>query len=62
MQEAKMSWDQLDKVLLVGGMTRMPMVREMIPQLSAAPLVDNVNPDEAVAIGAAVQAILSPAA
>ena len=59
MQEAKMSWDQLDKVLLVGGMTRMPMVREMISQLSAAPLVDNVNPDEAVAIGAAVQAILS---
>ena len=35
------------------------MVREMISQLSAAPLVDNVNPDEAVAIGAAVQAILS---
>jgi molecular chaperone DnaK len=59
MQEAKMNWDQLDKVLLVGGMTRMPMVREMISRLSAAPLVDDVNPDEAVAIGAAVQAILS---
>ena len=59
MQEAKMSWQDLDKVLLVGGMTRMPMVREMISQLSSAPLVDDVNPDEAVAIGAAVQAILS---
>ncbi len=59
MQEAKMKWEELDKVLLVGGMTRMPMVREMISQLSSAPLVDDVNPDEAVAIGAAVQAILS---
>ena len=39
-------------------MTRMPMVREMISQLSAVPLVDDVNPDEAVAIGAAIQAIL----
>jgi molecular chaperone DnaK len=59
MQEAKMKWEDLDKVLLVGGMTRMPMVREMIAQLSSAPLVDDVNPDEAVAVGAAVQAILS---
>ena len=32
MQEAKMKWDEIDKVLLVGGMTRMPMVREMISQ------------------------------
>ena len=30
MQEAKMKWSEIDKVLLVGGMTRMPMVREMI--------------------------------
>jgi molecular chaperone DnaK len=59
MQEAKMKWQELDKILLVGGMTRMPMVREMISQLSSAPLVDDVNPDEAVAIGAAIQAILS---
>jgi molecular chaperone DnaK len=40
-------------------MTRMPMVREMIAQLSSVPLVDDVNPDEAVAVGAAIQAILS---
>ena len=32
MQEAKMNWTQVDKILLVGGMTRMPMVREMISQ------------------------------
>ena len=58
MQEAKMEWSAIDKVLLVGGMTRMPMVRKMIAQLTPAPMDDTVNPDEAVAIGAAIQAIL----
>ena len=58
MQEAKMEWSAIDKVLLVGGMTRMPMVRKMIGQLTPAPMDDTVNPDEAVAIGAAIQAIL----
>ena len=32
MQEAKMTWIDMNKILLVGGMTRMPMVREMIAQ------------------------------
>src|SRR5881628_586744 len=59
MQEAKMKWDKIDKVLMVGGMTRMPMVRKMIEELSPAPLVDEVNPDEAVAMGAAIQATLA---
>jgi molecular chaperone DnaK len=58
MQEAKLAWADIDKVLLVGGMTRMPMVREMVAQLSPVPLQDDVNPDEAVAIGAAIQGIL----
>jgi len=58
MQEAKLEWTDLEKVLLVGGMTRMPMIREMIAQLSPVPLGHDVNPDEAVAIGASVQAIL----
>ncbi|MGZ4966290.1 MAG: Hsp70 family protein [Chthoniobacterales bacterium] len=57
-QEAKMDWSGITKVLLVGGMTRMPMVRELIANLSSLPLADDVNPDEAVAVGAAVQAIL----
>ena len=59
MQEGKLKWDKIDKVLMVGGMTRMPMVREMVGQLSPAPLIDDVNPDEAVAMGAAIQATLS---
>ncbi|HEX8280358.1 MAG TPA: Hsp70 family protein [Chthoniobacterales bacterium] len=58
MDEAKLQWSQIDKVLLVGGMTRMPMIREMVAQLSSVPLADDVNPDEAVAVGAAIQAIL----
>ncbi len=59
MQEAGMKWSEIDKVLLVGGMTRMPMVREMIVELSGVPVSDEVNPDEAVAIGASIQAVLS---
>jgi molecular chaperone DnaK len=59
MSEAQMSWSQVDKVLLVGGMTRMPMVRNMISGLTSAPLAEDVNPDEAVAVGAAIQAVLS---
>jgi len=59
MQEAKVKWDKIDKVLLVGGMTRMPMIREMISGLSSVPVVDHVNPDEVVAVGASIQAVLS---
>jgi molecular chaperone DnaK len=59
LQEAGMEWSDINKVLLVGGMTRMPMVREMVASLSPVPLVDDVNPDEAVAVGAAIQGILS---
>jgi molecular chaperone DnaK len=59
LQEAKMTWNDMNKVLLVGGMTRMPMVRDMISRLSPVPVLDDVNPDEAVAVGASIQAILS---
>jgi molecular chaperone DnaK len=59
LQEAGMEWSDMNKILLVGGMTRMPMVREMVASLSPVPLVDDVNPDEAVAVGAAIQGILS---
>ena len=59
MGEARMPWTQVNKILLVGGMTRMPMVREMISKLASVPLAEDVNPDEAVAVGAAIQAVLS---
>src|SRR5947208_1976168 len=59
MQEAKMKWDKIDKVLLAGGMTRMPMIRAMISGFSSVAQVDQVNPDEVVARGAAIQGMLS---
>jgi molecular chaperone DnaK len=59
MQEAQMQWGQIDRVLLTGGMTRMPSVREMIANLSNRPVADDVSPDEAVALGASIQAVLS---
>src|ERR1043166_7420472 len=59
MQEAKLEWSQVNRVLLTGGMSRMPSVREMIRKLSNTEIADDVSPDEAVSIGAAAQAILS---
>src|SRR5215813_10525253 len=44
MREAKMDWSTVNKILPVGGMTRMPMIRKMITELSSVPLVENVNP------------------
>ncbi len=57
-EEARMKWDAIDQILLVGGMTRMPMIRTMIEQISGKKPVDDLNPDEAVAVGAAIQAVL----
>lgn len=50
------TWDQIDHVLLVGGSTRMPMVRELVERMSKKKPETDVNPDEAVALGAAIQA------
>ena len=59
MQEARLDWDGVDRILLTGGMTRMPSVREMIKTMSSVPIADDVSPDEAVAIGAAIQGVLT---
>ena len=59
MQESGLQWSQIDRVLLTGGMTRMPSVRQMIGELTTVPTADDVSPDEAEAIGAAIQGILS---
>jgi molecular chaperone DnaK len=59
LQEARLDWSDISKVLPVGGMTRMPMVRNMISSLSGTEVVAELNPDEAVASGAAIQATLS---
>lgn len=53
---AGISWSQVRHVLLVGGATRMPMVREMLTKLSGLEPDHRVHPDEAVARGAAIYA------
>ena len=58
MEAANMRWGDIDHLLLVGGSTRMPMVREMIARISGKTPELNVNPDEAVALGAAIQAYI----
>ena len=53
---ANCEWSQVSRVLLVGGATRMPMVGEMLQKLSGIAPDHTVNPDEAVARGAAIYA------
>lgn len=47
--------DDIDEVILVGGSTRMPQVQEKVEEVVDQPAKKNVNPDEAVALGAAIQ-------
>ena len=47
--------EQIDEVVLVGGSTRMPMVKQLVKTLVPNPPCQSVNPDEVVAIGAAIQ-------
>lgn len=58
MAEAGLEWPRLDGVLLVGGSTRMPMVRGYVSQMAGKPPRMGVNVDEVVALGAAVQAAM----
>jgi molecular chaperone DnaK len=55
LKDAGVTADQIDEVILVGGMTRMPKVIEAVKQFFGKEPARNVNPDEVVAIGAAVQ-------
>ncbi len=59
MENAGKSWSDIDHLLLIGGSTRMPMVKKMMTSLSGKNPELNVNPDEAVALGAAIQAYVS---
>ena len=56
LKDAGLSAGQIDEVILVGGMTRMPKVQEIVKQFFGKEPHKGVNPDEVVAIGAAVQA------
>ncbi|HEV8670186.1 MAG TPA: molecular chaperone DnaK [Candidatus Limnocylindria bacterium] len=54
--DAEVSPDKIDEVVLVGGMTRMPLVVETVKKLFGKEPNKSVNPDEVVAVGAAIQA------
>ena len=55
MKDAGVSKEEVKEVILVGGMTRMPKVQQVVKQIFNKNPVQSVNPDEAVALGAAIQ-------
>ncbi|MCE5304402.1 molecular chaperone DnaK, partial [bacterium] len=60
LKDAKLTPSQIDEVILVGGSTRIPKVQELVRNFFGKEPSKNVNPDEVVAIGAAIQgAVLS---
>jgi molecular chaperone DnaK len=56
LKDAGLSAGEINEVVLVGGMTRMPKVQEVVKQFFGKELHKGVNPDEVVAVGAAIQA------
>ena len=58
LKDAKMAKADIDEVVLVGGTTRVPKIQEMLSKYFNKDLCRSINPDEAVAYGAAVQAAL----
>jgi molecular chaperone DnaK len=56
LKDADISLEQIDEVILVGGMTRMPAVQQKVQELFGKEPSKGVNPDEVVAVGAAIQA------
>ena len=56
LRDAKLSTGDIEGIVLVGGSTRMPVIRKAVTQLFEKEPLANINPDEVVAIGAAIQA------
>ncbi|MBA2320431.1 MAG: Hsp70 family protein [Deltaproteobacteria bacterium] len=57
LEKAGLTWPSIDDILLVGGSTRMPMVRQVMFDLAGKLPVDGVNPDECVALGASLAGV-----
>ena len=54
-EDAKLTWNKIDQIILVGGSTRIPSVVDAVKKLSGKDPHKGVNPDEVVAMGAAIQ-------
>jgi len=59
LKDAKFTPQQVDEVVMVGGMTRMPRVQQLVKEIFGKEGHRGVNPDEVVAIGAAIQGLSS---
>ena len=56
LKDAELSTSVIDVIVMVGGSTRVPLVKNMVSKFFGKPVNDSVNPDEVVALGAAIQA------
>ncbi len=56
LKDSELTVDEVDKVVMVGGSTRVPAVRDAVSAFFNQPVKDDVNPDEVVSLGAAIQA------
>ncbi|MGC4044389.1 MAG: molecular chaperone DnaK [Armatimonas sp.] len=56
LEDAKLSIGQIDEVIMVGGSTRIPAIQDLVRQMTGKEPNRSVNPDEVVAVGAAIQA------
>jgi molecular chaperone HscA len=56
LQDAGLTANQIDTVVMVGGSTRIPAIKQAVSNFFSKPVNDSVNPDEVVALGAAIQA------
>ena len=55
LKDAKLSTGEIDEIVMVGGSTRMPAVQELVKRVTGKDPNQTVNPDEVVAVGAAIQ-------